>query len=203
MTSRTESGPRDWAYWHAQARALKPHAQAFINGRPVAAGSGAEFDCISPIDGRVLARVAACDTADVAAAVAAARAVFERGDWSRQSPAARKSVLLKFAELIAAHTDELALLETLDTGKPIRDSLAVDVPATARCIRWYAEAIDKLYGEVAPTDSESLALITREPVGVVAAIVPWNFPMLMAAWKIGPVLAAGNSLVLKHPRNRR
>jgi acyl-CoA reductase-like NAD-dependent aldehyde dehydrogenase len=145
----------------------------------------------------VLASVAACDRADVDLAVTGARRAFDRGDWAAQSPTERKRVLLRFAECIEAATDELALLETLDVGKPIRDSLAVDVPATVRCLRWYAEAIDKRYDEVAPTGSETLALVTREPVGVVGAIVPWNFPMIMAAWKIGPVLAAGNSLVLK------
>jgi gamma-glutamyl-gamma-aminobutyraldehyde dehydrogenase/4-guanidinobutyraldehyde dehydrogenase/NAD-dependent aldehyde dehydrogenase len=197
MATPTDSSKRDWSFWHSQARALKPHGMALIDGHAVAAKSAETFECISPIDGRSLAKVVACATADIDAAVAAARAAFDRGDWSRQAPAARKRVLQAFAALIEAHTDELALLETLDTGKPIRDSLAVDVPSTARCIRWYAEAIDKLYGEVAPTDSDSLALITREPVGVVGAIVPWNFPMIMAAWKIGPVLASGNSLVLK------
>jgi len=106
-------------------------------------------------------------------------------------------VLQRFAELILAHGDELALLETLDMGKPISDSLAVDIPATARCIAWYAEAVDKVYDEVAPTAHDQLALITREPIGVVAAIVPWNFPLIMAAWKIGPALAAGNSFILK------
>ena len=106
-------------------------------------------------------------------------------------------MLQRFAELILARGDELALLETIDMGKPIGDSLAVDIPATARCIAWYAEAVDKVYDEVAPTSHDALALITREPVGVVAAIVPWNFPLIMAAWKIGPALAAGNSFILK------
>jgi acyl-CoA reductase-like NAD-dependent aldehyde dehydrogenase len=188
---------RDKAWWQAEAGRLAIRGEALIDGRRVAAQSGAVFECISPIDGRKLADVAATDQPDVDAAVRAARAVFERGDWSAQSPAARKQRLLRFAELIEQHVDELALLETLDVGKPIRDSLAVDVPATARCIRWYAEAVDKIYGEVAPTGREELALVTREPLGVVGAIVPWNFPMIMAAWKIGPVLAAGNSLVLK------
>ncbi len=102
-----------------------------------------------------------------------------------------------FAELLRANRDELALTETLDMGKPIADSLSVDVPSTANCIQWYAEAVDKIYDEVAPTGRDSLALITREPLGVVGAIVPWNFPMIMAAWKLGPILAAGNSIVLK------
>jgi acyl-CoA reductase-like NAD-dependent aldehyde dehydrogenase len=183
--------------WHARARAVRPESRALIDGALVAAHGGATFDCISPIDGRKLAEVAACDGADVDLAVAGARAGFERGDWAGQSPAARKRILQSFAERVESATEELALLETLDVGKPIRDSLGVDVPATARCLRWYAEAIDKRYDEVAPTDSRTLALVTREPVGVVGAIVPWNFPMIMAAWKIGPVLAAGNSLVLK------
>jgi acyl-CoA reductase-like NAD-dependent aldehyde dehydrogenase len=187
----------DVSSWHARAHAVRPEGRALINGALVPAGSGASFDCISPIDGRRIANVTACEAQDVDQAVAGARASFERRIWANQSPAARKRVLLSFADRIEAATEELALLETLDVGKPIRDSLGVDVPATVRCVRWYAEAIDKCYDEVAPTGSETLALITREPVGVVAAIVPWNFPMLMAAWKIAPVLAAGNSLLLK------
>ena len=183
--------------WRARARDLTPEWRAWIDGRYVAAVSGETFDCVSPVDGRVLARVASTDVADVDRAVAAARRTFERGDWSRLPPRERKRVLLRFAELILAHRDELALLETLDMGKPIGDSLAVDVNSTARCIAWYAEAVDKVYDEVAPTGHDALALITREPVGVVAAIVPWNFPMIMAAWKIGPALAAGNSFILK------
>jgi acyl-CoA reductase-like NAD-dependent aldehyde dehydrogenase len=185
--------------WHQRAVQLKPQHLALIDGRLTGAVSGATFDCRSPIDGRLLAAVAACDAPDVDVdrAVDAARAAFERGDWCGQSPERRKQVLLRFADLIESHTDELALLETLDVGKPIGDSLKVDVPATARCIRWYAEAIDKIYGEVAPTAADALALVTREPLGVVGAIVPWNFPMIMASWKIAPILAAGNSLVLK------
>jgi acyl-CoA reductase-like NAD-dependent aldehyde dehydrogenase len=183
--------------WHARARAVKPPGEAVIDGRLTQARSGATFDCISPVDGRKLAAVAAGDAADVDAAVAAARAAFDRRDWSDRAPAARKRVLLRFAERIEAAGEELALLETLDVGKPIRDSVSVDVPATVRCIRWYAEAIDKLYGEVAPTGPEALATVTREPVGVVGVIVPWNFPMIMAAWKLAPALAAGNSVVLK------
>jgi 4-guanidinobutyraldehyde dehydrogenase / NAD-dependent aldehyde dehydrogenase len=183
--------------WRARARALRPAGLALINGVLRPAASGATFNCLSPIDGRLLAAVAACDAPDVDAAVAAARAAFERRDWADQAPAERKQVLLRFAELVQQAGPELALLETLDVGKPIRDSIMVDVAATVRCLRWYAEAIDKIYDQVAPTGPSSLALVTREPMGVVGAIVPWNFPMLMAAWKIGPVLAAGNSLVLK------
>jgi 4-guanidinobutyraldehyde dehydrogenase / NAD-dependent aldehyde dehydrogenase len=183
--------------WHERARTLTPEGRAFIDGRYLAAASGATFDCVSPIDGRVLAKVASTDAADVDLAVAAARSAFERGTWSHQPPRERKRVLLRFAELLLEHRDELAVLETLDMGKPISDSLAVDIPSSARCIAWYAEAVDKIYDEVAPTGRDALALITREPIGVVAAIVPWNFPLIMAAWKIGPALAAGNSFILK------
>ena len=183
--------------WHDRARALPLNGRAFIGGRYVAAASGATFDCVSPIDGRTLAQVASTDAADVDLAVAAARRAFDAGVWTGQPPRERKRVLLRFAELILEHGDELALLETLDMGKPISDSRTVDIPAAARCIAWYAEAIDKLYDEIAPTSRQALALITREPVGVVGAIVPWNFPLIMAAWKIGPALAAGNSFILK------
>ena len=191
------STPSEAVSWHERAKAVALPTQAFIGGRYVASASGATFARVNPATGEHLTDVAAGDTRDVDAAVAAARAAFEAGTWAKQSPAARKKVLQKFAELIRANRDELALLETLDTGKPISDSLSVDIPAAARCIQWYAEAVDKIYDEVAPTGPDALALITREPLGVVGAIVPWNFPLLMAAWKIGPILAAGNSLVLK------
>lgn len=185
------------APWHDRAWALRPSGEAFIDGAFRGALSGATFEKTSPVDGRALAQIAACDAEDVELAVKSARAAFESGKWASMRPALRKRVLKKFSELILKNKDELALLETLDMGKPISESLRADVPGTARCIEWYAEAIDKIYGEVAPTGPGSLATITREPMGVVGAIVPWNFPLLMAAWKIGPILAAGNSLVLK------
>ncbi|HEY7929199.1 MAG TPA: aldehyde dehydrogenase [Steroidobacteraceae bacterium] len=185
------------ATWRERARAVRPEGRALIDGQLREAASGRTFADVSPIDGRTLAAVAAGDAADVDAAVAAARASFERRDWADRPPADRKRTLQRFASKVEAAAEELALLETLDVGKPIRDSLAIDVPATVHCLRWYAEAIDKIYDEIAPTGAAALALITREPVGVVGAIVPWNFPMIMAAWKIGPALAAGNSLVLK------
>ena len=183
--------------WHSRAASLRINGHAFIGGRSVPSVSGRTFDCVNPATGKVLAQVAACDTEDVDRAVRAARAAFESGKWSRMAPRERKDRLAAFADAISAHKEELALLETLDMGKPIRDSLAVDVPLTAQCIRWYAEAIDKLYDEIAPTAPSAVSLIRREPLGVVAAVVPWNFPLLMAAWKIGPILAAGNSIVLK------
>jgi len=183
--------------WHDRASVIEPRTQAFIGGRYVDSASGATFTRVNPANGQALAQVAACDARDIDLAVASAREAFESGVWAKQSPKARKKVLQRFAELIQANLEELALLETLDTGKPIRDSLNVDIPATVNCIQWFAEAVDKIYDEVAPTDHNALALITREPLGVVGAIVPWNFPLIMAAWKIGPILAAGNSLVLK------
>jgi len=183
--------------WRERAQAFAPRTQAFIDGSYVPAKSGATFDCVNPATGKALAAVASCDAADVDAAVAGARRAFEDGRWSRLAPAARKKVLLRFAELIRKHREELALTETLDMGKPITDSLKVDIPASANCIAWYAEAIDKVYDQVAPVPHEALALVTREPAGVVGAIVPWNFPLLMACWKLGPALATGNSVVLK------
>jgi len=183
--------------WHARAAALPIDGRALIDGLRVQAASGETFVCISPIAGRTLAAVARGAAADVDAAVAAARRAFDDGRWAGQPPAARKKVMQRWAEGILAAQEELALLETLDMGKPIRDALAVDVPATARCIAWYGEAVDKLYDEIAPTGRDALALVTREPAGVVGAIVPWNYPMIMAAWKLGPALAAGNSVVLK------
>jgi 4-guanidinobutyraldehyde dehydrogenase/NAD-dependent aldehyde dehydrogenase len=183
--------------WHARAASLAIEGRAFIDGAYVAAKSGATFDCVSPIDGRVLAPVASCEAADVDAAVASARRAFQKGSWSKATPAKRKKVLLAFAEQITKHLEELALLETLDMGKPITDSLKVDIPGSARCIAWYGEAVDKVYDEVAPTGHNALGLVTREPCGVVGAVVPWNFPLLMAAWKLGPALASGNSVVLK------
>jgi 4-guanidinobutyraldehyde dehydrogenase / NAD-dependent aldehyde dehydrogenase len=183
--------------WHQLSRDLAIDGRAFIDGQRVDARSGRRFDSISPIDGRKLAEVARCDGADVDLAVAAARTAFDDRRWAGKAPAERKRVLLRMADLMLQHRDELALLETLDMGKPIRYSRSVDVQLAQNCIRWYGEAVDKIYDQVAPTAEDSLALVTREPVGVVAAIIPWNYPMLMAAWKIGPALASGNSLVLK------
>ncbi|HYB56421.1 MAG TPA: aldehyde dehydrogenase [Alphaproteobacteria bacterium] len=183
--------------WKREATRLTFRTQAFIDGKYVDAASGQTFDCINPATGAVIAKIAACDKEDVDRAVAAARRAFESGKWSRMAPAQRKRCLLKLAELMLKHAGELALLETLDMGKPIRDSSSIDVPAAANCIAWNGEAIDKLYDEVAPTDPNVVAMITREPLGVVGAVVPWNFPLLMGCWKIGPALATGNSMVLK------
>lgn len=183
--------------WKKDAEKLSIRHQAFIGGKYVAAKSGKTFDRINPATGQSLAKIAECDAADVDAAAKAARAAFDKGVWRNEAPAKRKKVLLKFAELINKHRDELALLETLDMGKPINDSYNIDIPGSAACIAWYAEAIDKMYDEVAPTPNNALALITREPMGVVSAVIPWNFPLMMAAWKLGPALATGNSVIVK------
>ncbi len=185
------------ADWGARAAALAVDGRAVIDGRRIDAADGQVFDKHSPIDGRLLGGIVRGQAADIDAAVRSARAAFDDARWAGKAPAARKRILQRFSEKILAAKEELALLETLDMGKPIQYALAVDVPATARTIAWYGEAVDKIYDEIAPTPSTSLALITREPMGVVGVIVPWNYPMIMAAWKLGPALASGNSVVLK------
>jgi len=192
MTPTDTSSP-----WHARAAALVPDGRLFINGERVSARDGQTFEKHSPLNGLTMGTVARGQKADVDAAVAAARAAFADRRWAGQAPRARKKVMQRWAELVLAARDELALLETMDMGKPISHSLAVDVPATANCLAWYGEAVDKLYDEIAPTADTALALITREAMGVIGAIVPWNYPLIMAAWKLGPALAAGNSVVLK------
>jgi gamma-glutamyl-gamma-aminobutyraldehyde dehydrogenase len=188
---------RDRASWERSAAALRIEGRAFINGRHVAARSGRSFDDISPIDGKVIGQIARCEEADIDAAVAAARATFDSGVWRRIEPRERKRVLQRFAELIRADVERLALLETLDVGKPILNSINVDVASAADCIAYYAEFADKLYDEIAATGPNDLAMIRREPLGVIGAIVPWNYPLIISAWKIGPALLAGNSVVLK------
>ncbi len=183
--------------YRSQVSGLAYRNQAFIDGRYVKAASGRTFDKVSPIDGRVLTAVAECDREDVERAVRAARTAFDKGAWSRAFPKKRKTVLVKLAALMMKHRDELALLETLDMGKPIANSRSADIPASAHTIQWYGEACDKVYDELAPQRPDSISMITREPLGVIAAVVPWNFPLLMACWKIGPALAAGNSVILK------
>ncbi|WP_298186015.1 aldehyde dehydrogenase [uncultured Pseudomonas sp.] len=185
------------ADWEQRAKNLKIEGRAFVHGEYRAAVSGDTFECISPVDGRLLGQVASCDLADAELAVADARATFESGVWSRMAPVQRKRIMIRFADLMDQHAEELALLETLDMGKPISDSLGVDVPGASRAIRWSGEAVDKIYDEVAATPHDELGLVTREAVGVVAAIVPWNFPMIMTCWKLGPALSTGNSVIVK------
>lgn len=187
----------DTMYWQNKAETIKFSTQAFINGQLQDAKSGDTFEIINPATGRVLASVARCDQQDVDLAVSVARQAFESRVWAGLAPADRKAILLNYAKEIDAHQEQFAILESLDMGKPIGDAMGYDAPATARCIAWNAEAIDKIYDEVAPVTEGALALVTREALGVVAAIVPWNFPTVMAAWKIGPALATGNSVIIK------
>lgn len=186
---------------HAEFLAIaskqKPNGQAFIDGKFCDALDGEKFATINPATDQVLAEVAHCKAADVDRAVAAARRVFNEGTWSRAEPEERKEVLLKVAQLVRENTHELAVLESLDTGKTINDCLAEiggDVP---NFFQWYAELADKTFGKIAPTGPGAMALITKEPAGIAGAVLPWNFPLVMAAWKIAPSLAVGCSAVIK------
>ncbi|MEM7375938.1 MAG: aldehyde dehydrogenase [Pseudomonadota bacterium] len=177
--------------------ALKLPTGVLIDGVFKPALSGETFDTLNPYSGDLIATVPACGAEDVNAAVAAARASFTAGVWSELHPSERKSVLARLADLVMDNLSELATLEALDAGKPISDCLEIDVPETANCIRWHGEAQDKLYDQIAPSAPSGVGLIVREPIGVVAAVLPWNFPLMMMAWKIGPALATGNSVVVK------
>ncbi|OYU38801.1 MAG: aldehyde dehydrogenase [Pseudorhodobacter sp. PARRP1] len=178
------------------ALASVPAGKLLINGQWVE-GEAGETSVLSPINGKELTTTANASQADVARAVAAARASFESGVWSRMPPAGRKVVLHRLADLIEKNSLELAVLGVRDNGTDISMALKAEPGSAAGTFRYYAEAIDKVYGEIAPTADNILALIHREPVGVVAAIVPWNFPLMIGSWKIAPALAAGNSVVLK------
>ncbi|KVM80715.1 aldehyde dehydrogenase [Burkholderia ubonensis] len=183
--------------WKQKAEALVLDGRAFIAGQRCAAASNETFRTLNPASGKVLADVARCDENDVNRAVAAARDAFESGVWSKAAPAHRKAVLLRLAQLIDAHADELALLEALEAGKPISECLGLDIPESAACIRWHAEVTDKCYDALSPSGSGVVSMITREPIGVVGAVLPWNFPALMLAWKVGPALSVGNSVIVK------
>ncbi|MCL5973875.1 aldehyde dehydrogenase [Ferrimicrobium sp.] len=183
--------------WHQRAKELQLRNRLWIDGGFIDSSNGKTFSDYSPIDGRLLTEVAAGGRQDIDLAVKAARRSFEAGVWSRIPAQQRKAVLLRWADLIREHAEELALLETLDVGKPIGESLRVDVASAASCIQWYGEAIDKIYGEVGPSRTQALSLVEREPLGVIGAVVPWNYPLIISAWKLAPALAAGNSVVLK------
>lgn len=183
--------------WVARAQDLQIEGRGFIGGAYRAALDGKTFACHSPIDGRLLQHVSRYSKADVDVAVSSARQSFNSGEWAHSSNRDRKAVLLRWADLIDVHADELALLDTLDAGKTITDTREGDIPSVSYCLRWYAEAIDKQIDELLPLDRDFLSMVTREPVGIVAAVVPWNYPLLMAAWKFAPALAAGNCVLLK------
>jgi 4-guanidinobutyraldehyde dehydrogenase/NAD-dependent aldehyde dehydrogenase len=187
--------------WRAQVATLEIESRAFINGQYRDAVSGETRATMSPADGSKIADVASCGIEDADSAVRVARAAFESGIWAAMAPAERKTVLVRWAELIEENAEEIALLECLDVGKPIADTTGVDVPAAVRTIRWSGEAIDKIYDQISPAPSDCLALVQRLPLGVVAAIVPWNFPLSTTAWKLAPSLATGNSVILKPASN--
>ena len=172
-------------------------AGLFIDGEIRAAADCATLDVLSPIDGTLLTTVADASAPDVDAACRSARVAFERGDWARRSPAERKKVLLELAALIEANALDLAVLGVRDNGTEIGMAMKAEPLSAAATFRYYAELIDKIYGEIAPTPEGVLGLVHREPVGVVGAIVPWNFPLMIGSWKVAPALAAGNSVVLK------
>ncbi len=176
-----------------------PPQDHWIGGRPTPSQDGAALDVLSPIDGRVFTTIAAGTRHEVDQAVKAARQAHEKGVWSRIAPAERKKKLLKLADLIETHALELAVLGVRDNGTEIEMAYKAEPLSAAATFRYYAEAVDKVYGEIAPTAPDVLGLVHREPLGVVGVIVPWNFPMMIGAWKIAPALAAGNSVVLKPP----
>ncbi len=185
------------AHFETLAGQIAIPAHAVIDGKIVPAVSGKTFANTTPRNGSIINQVAETDAADIDIAVAAARRVFEAGTWRRMHYRQKKAILFKFAELMERDAEQLALLESLDVGKPIKDALAVDVPGAIRTLRYYAEALDKVYGEVGPETNDRISFAVHEPLGVIGVIVPWNFPLLMAMWKVGPALAMGNSIVLK------
>lgn len=190
-------GDLDLAGWTRLAEGLEPRTELYLDGGFEPAAAGGTFASVNPATEGVLAEVADGDEADVERAVTSARRAFDSGAWSRRAPEERKAVMVRLAELMRAHAEELALLDSLDMGKLVAEAFALDVPGAAAVIQFYGEAIDKVYDEVAPTGPGDLALVRREPMGVVGAVVPWNFPLDLATWKLGPALAAGNSVVLK------
>lgn len=179
------------------AASIQFPTKAFINGAFCSPNAGGTMDTVNPATGKVLTQVSACDASDVEDAVKAARAAFDSGVWSQLHPGKRKTVLLKFAQLIEDNLNELAVLESLESGKPISECVLTDLPETVKTIQWHAEAIDKLYDQMSPANADGIGLIVREPLGVVACVLPWNFPLMMLAWKIGPALAGGNSVLVK------
>ena len=183
--------------YRALARSLELPSGAFIDGRFTPALSGDCIETLNPATGDSLGRVAACQSADVDQAVLKAREAFEDGRWSKRHPTERKKTIIQLCKLIRRHRHELAVLESLESGKPVHDIETVDLPETLQCLEWHAETADKIYDDVAPAGDDAVALVVREPIGVVAAVLPWNFPILMMTWKIGPALAAGNSVIVK------
>lgn len=185
------------AEYAAIAKDIQFPTTSFINGAPYTSVSGKTFTTTNPATGDVLAEITACNSTDVDVAVASAKQAFDDGRWHKLSPGTRKKVLLRFADLLEQHSHELSVLESLDSGKPVRECQLTDVPETIHMIRWHAELIDKIYDNTAPVGHDALTLVVREAIGVVGLVLPWNFPLLMLAWKIAPSLAAGCSIIVK------
>ncbi len=185
------------AEYAAIAKDIQFPTTSFINGAPYTSVSGNTFTTTNPATGEVLAQITACNSTDVDVAVASAKQAFDDGRWHKLSPGTRKKVLLRFADLLEQHSHELSVLESLDSGKPVRECQLTDVPETIHMIRWHAELIDKIYDNTAPVGHDALTLVVREAIGVVGLVLPWNFPLLMLAWKIAPSLAAGCSIIVK------
>jgi len=181
----------------AAAAKLKFRTNAFVDGKFTPSASGKTYASINPANGQAIAQIAACEPEDINRAVKIARRTFASGAWSGMKPADRKTVMLKFVELLEKNAMEIALLDSIDAGKPIFDCATIDIPDAIHCIHWHAELVDKLYERTSPSGPDVVSMIVREPLGVVGMILPWNFPAQMMAWKIGPALAAGNSLVIK------
>ena len=183
--------------YKAIEKSLDFPTNAFINGQFQSSKSGNTFETTNPATGKVIANIAACNSEDVDHAVTKAREAFDQGHWSKLHPSLRKEGLIKLSKLIKRNIHELAVMESVDSGKPIRDCETIDLPETIACLLWHAEAVDKIYDQTAPAGEDALGVIVREPVGVVGCVLPWNFPLLMMAWKIAPALAAGNSVIVK------
>jgi gamma-glutamyl-gamma-aminobutyraldehyde dehydrogenase len=184
------------AEYKAIAEALDPPRTPFIDGK-CQRGDGPMMATMNPATGDEITQISTASAKDVDLAVIKAREAFDQGHWSKLDPEARKDVLIRLCKLLTRNRRELAVMESIESGKPIRDCELIDLPETIHCIKWHAEAIDKIYDQTAPTGDGAIAMIVREPVGVVAAILPWNFPLMMLAWKIGPALAAGCSVIVK------
>lgn len=184
------------AEYRAIAAEMDPPRTPFIDGK-YRRGNGPEIATVNPATGEAWVQISIASAEDVDLAVGKAREAFDQGRWARLHPSERKDVLIRLCKLITRNRRELAVMESLDSGKPIRDCELIDIPESIHCIKWHAEAADKIYDQTGPAGDDAISMIVREPIGVVAAILPWNFPLLMLAWKIGPALAAGCSVIVK------
>src|SRR5690242_15324467 len=183
--------------WHKVAGKLKPETRNFVDGKFIEAKKGRTFESINPVDNSVICEVARSDASDVDSAVKAARKAFRSGVWSRMAPRERMEILYRYANLIREHAAEFAVLDVLNMGKPVSEMINGDVPGSALTFQFMAECIDKVFGQVTATATSEFHYILREPLGVVGCVVPWNYPLMMASWKVAPALATGNSVILK------